>query len=506
MRKFHSFLRSPSALLIAGVVIAGGGIAGAQWRHSGMPDVNLIRWNQPTARPVQNIFPEAPPATTLQAFEAELTTIAERAGAAVVTVVAGQEGQGSGFIYRSDGWIVTNGHVADGHETVEVVMNDGRRLQGKVYSANDPTLDLALIKVDAKDLPTLRLADSDAVKTGQFAIAIGAPFGYENTVTIGHVSGLQRSNNIPVPGMSMLRSYYGMIQTDASINPGNSGGPLIDLAGNVIGVNSYIVSPTGLNVGAGFAIPAKTVKVFADEMIQTGRLKRAFLGVAPEELRPYELKELNLPGGARISEVESDTPAGRAGLRKGDIITKINGIVVKTEADVRLAMVAADPGDNVSIEYRRGNDTRTANVKVTSPPEAERATAPSRVTPNRGDIPDELRDFFERYGQERVPNTPSGPVRLGARIQALTDEVRKQYELPADAKGVVIIAIEPGSNAEELGLEVGDVLREINGKPVSSLDDVSAALEEARSSGKLSVRADRWKDGVRISINGAIAR
>ncbi|MBX3095565.1 MAG: trypsin-like peptidase domain-containing protein [Fimbriimonadaceae bacterium] len=516
MSKIQRVFRSPATLLIAGALIVGAGFAGAQLRHN-VSSPSMLNWSGAAVQPVGNVFPETGPATTLQEFENELTTMAEKAGTAVVTIVASDSGQGSGFVYRSDGWIVTNGHVADGNETVKVLFNDGKELEGKVYSANDPTLDIALIKVSASDLPTLRLADSDRIRVGQYAVAIGAPFGYESTVTIGHVSGLHRSATIPVRGMSALpeRAYYGMIQTDASINPGNSGGPLIDLSGNVIGVNSYIVSPTGTSVGAGFAIPAKTVRIVADEIIQSGKLKRAFLGLAPADLKPFELKEINLPGGARVATIDTDTPAGRAGLREGDIITKINGTPVLNEADVRIAMVAADPGDNVSIEYRRGNDTRSANVQVAAVPEDQRPQTrqpqSGRVIPD--EIPDDLRDRLERqfgipFGDETQPQTPesSGPVRLGARVQELTDETRTQYQLPKEAKGVVIISIDPNSNAAMLGLEIGDVLREINGKAVGSLDEVSAALQSASSTRKLTVRADRFVDGQRTSIQGAISR
>ena len=206
------------------------------------------------------------------------------------------------MIYTQDGWIITNDHVVAGADSVKVVMSDGREIDGEIHRIGDQQLDIALVKVKAKNLPTLKFSESDSVRVGQFAIAVGAPFGLANSVTVGHVSAIGRPG-LAGDRVSGPRVYRDMIQTDAAINPGNSGGPLINIDGEVIGINTTIYSPTGTSSGIGFAIPANIVRVVADEMIATGKFDRGFIGIEPVNLKPYQLKERKIDGGALVSSV-----------------------------------------------------------------------------------------------------------------------------------------------------------------------------------------------------------
>ncbi|MGE0002597.1 MAG: S1C family serine protease, partial [Fimbriimonadaceae bacterium] len=239
------------------------------------------------------------PRVSPNAMEEVFVNLADRASKAVVHITSdtrglsndqsGQTmmmgGEGSGFVYRADGWIVTNEHVVEGKKEVRVILADGRELLGKVTPVSDPQLDLAVVKVDASGLETLEFSPEKLVRPGQYAIAVGAPFGLENSVTIGHVSAISRQGTINDPRTGAARGYTGMIQTDASINPGNSGGPLIDIEGRVIGINTSIYSTTGGNNGIGFAIPSRVVKEVVDELITKGKFDRGLLGVVPRDLK-----------------------------------------------------------------------------------------------------------------------------------------------------------------------------------------------------------------------------
>ena len=237
-----------------------------------------------------------------------------------------RQGEGSGFIIRSDGYIMTNDHVVGDANKVKVITKEGREYDGTVIRAQDS--DLAIVKIDAKDLPALAFGDSSKLKAGQMCMAVGAPFGLENSVTFGHISALGRVNDIP--DMSMVqqgRRYADMIQTDASINMGNSGGPLLNVDGQVIGVNTAIYSPTGVSAGIGFAIPSNQAKFIGDMLIEKGKIVRSVIGVYPENLKEYEKKDMGITGGARVKgfppSEQSASPAKKAGILENDIVTKI---------------------------------------------------------------------------------------------------------------------------------------------------------------------------------------
>ena len=266
------------------------------------------------------------------------------------------QSQGSGFVYDEQGRVITNQHVVDGAESVSVRFADGTTYDAKVVGA-DPSTDIAVLAVDAPEsaLSPLELADSASVEVGEGVVAIGSPFGLEQTVTTGIVSALNRQitapNNFAIDGA---------IQTDAAINKGNSGGPLLDLSGKVIGVNSQIESESGGNDGVGFAVPSNTVARIARALIEDGSVEHAYLGVTTEDA----------DGGAGIAEVRAGTPAAEAGLRKGDVVTRIDGEAVRSADALRSSIDARKPGDTVELSIRRAGSTRTLTVTLGSRPNA----------------------------------------------------------------------------------------------------------------------------------------
>jgi putative serine protease PepD len=288
--------------------------------------------------------------------------IYEQSYKSVVEITVGgggtQQAQGSGFVYDDEGRIVTNQHVVDGAQSISVVLWNGQSYDATVVGA-DPSTDLAVLKVDAPAslLSPLQLADSSELAVGDAVIAIGSPFGLEQTVTSGIVSALNRQ--ITAPNNFAIDNA---IQTDAAINQGNSGGPLLDLSGKVIGVNSQIESESGGNVGIGFAVPADTVAKIADALIAEGSVEHAYLGVATEDVADSN--------GASISEVRAGTPAAEAGLENGDVVTKVNGANVDSADELRQLIDAKKPGDQVELTVRRDGDTTALEVTLGSRPSA----------------------------------------------------------------------------------------------------------------------------------------
>lgn len=421
-------------------------------------------------------------------------------------------GEGSGFIFRPDGYIITNDHVAGGYDKVTVVLADGREFPGKVTRAYDS--DLAIVKIEANDLPTLALADSNEVAAGEFAMAIGAPFGLENTVSVGHVSALHRADT-PIGD----RLYPDLIQTDTAINMGNSGGPLINVDGKVIGVNTAIFSPTGTSAGIGFAIPSSQVRVIAELLVSKGKLERSYMGVRPVALKGYQKSELGLPGGALLASVESDGPAAAAGLREGDIVTKIAGTPIVGAVDLRNQMLINPAGRKVRVEYVRDKKVGTADVELKAlPPEAAARMAPPasrtprmEMMPEDGRIPREFRDFFQDMprrgrpappqGEAPVPPMSEGP-RLGATVTTLDETARRQFSVPATAKGVLVAEVAPGSAAQTLGLQVGDVIVSVDGKPVETADALVAAIRAHKRGDTIRVKSTRYGQGSVATLEG----
>lgn len=431
---------------------------------------------------------------SLQQHEATLVGIADIVSQAVVNIKSlNQQGEGSGFIYRPDGWIVTNQHVVGDSEEVTVVLKDGRELKGKVIGADDQQIDLAVVKIDRKDLPFLNLANSDETKVGQMAIAVGAPFGLENTVTIGHVSALGRGSSAYDPRVG-ARDYTGLIQTDAAINPGNSGGPLINTNSEVIGVNSTILSTTQASAGIGFAIPSNVVKAVADELIATGKFDRGLIGAFITDPKPYQLEDRKLEAGVLVEDIQPDGPASRAGIQKGDFITKLDGEKLWDEMDLRIALYEKSPGDEVSVSYIRAGKEKTSKVKLSQP---QVQVAQNNTPQQRSPLEEFPFPFGERdQGNSQIqPPTQQGRVRLGVSIREIDETMRAQFDLPESAQGVLVVTVAPDSFAESVGLIPGDLIKEINGTKVSSPVEIGQVLAKVSWGDQVTIKYSRYEEG-----------
>lgn len=505
MSKWTETLRHPGFILGSGLTLGAAVVLATTAR--------LPRFSVPQAAPpmVARTASIGDPSVnrTLRETDQALVNVVEAVSPAVVNIdykIGSQTaGTGTGFIYRNDGWIVTNDHVVGDRTEVTVTLQDGRKFTGKVTTAKDAQYDVAVVKIDATNLPALTFADSDSIKPGQIAIAVGSPFGLESTVTIGHISAVGRGAQA-VMSPEGQRVYSGMIQTDAAINPGNSGGPLLDVDGNVVGINSMIYSSGSAmfgeasgSVGIGFAITSKVAKTVADRLIQTGKLERAFLGAKPDTLPPYRAKELNVPGGAilTVDDTLKQSPAREAGLKTNDVVVKIDSDVIKNELDVRTAMLKKAPNTNATVTYIRDGKTLTTSVKLAAVPQEVRTSAPVKPrsnSPFRFEIPD---DSQGNDGGDMLPMRPQGSVKLGAGVNELDDAVRSQFKVPADVRGVVVMSLNEGSLASKVGLEVGDVITSINGKPVTSVAAVRDAMASLKSGQSFKVEALRFVDGNR---------
>jgi serine protease Do len=303
--------------------------------------------------------------TPLGAEEANVVRIARQVSPAVVSVSQREGGSGSGVIVRSDGVILTNAHVVGMSRTVRVGLADGRRVEGRVVG-RDPSLDVAVVRIDEPNTPVAPIGDSDSLEVGQTAIAIGNPLGLERTVTTGVISAINRSPR----GIAL----DGLIQTDAAISPGNSGGPLLDSRGRVIGINTAVLRAPGAQ-GLGFAVPIKLAQNVAEQILATGRVVHSFLGVEFRDVEPEMAEQfrLNVREGIVVVAVEPSAPAERAGVARGDIITRVDDTPIKQGGDLRRVLRNRRPGDNVQITVvRMGGDTRTLNARLAEAPAAER--------------------------------------------------------------------------------------------------------------------------------------
>ncbi|MCX7705329.1 MAG: DegQ family serine endoprotease [bacterium] len=358
-----------------------------------------------------------------------------------------QEGLGSGFIVDEEGYILTNNHVIQGVDKILVkLMDSERRYEAKIIGT-DPRTDLALIKIDAgRRLPTVVLGDSEAIEIGEWAIAIGNPMGLEETVTIGVISAKGRS----VLGTS---PYEDFIQTDAAINPGNSGGPLVNIKGEVIGINTAIIAPY-MAQNIGFAIPINLAKKVFKELKSKGKVTRGFLGVylqpLTEELASsFGLKETK---GALVSDVIPDTPAEKAGLKPGDIILEFNGKPVSDVKDLQQKVADANVGDNAVLGIWREKKKITVPIKIAERPEEE---AIAKVGT----------ESMEKYWR-------------GLKVGDITEEIRIRYNIPAGIKGVIVIEVEQGSPADECEITPGTLIRKINDISISSVKEFQTTINK----------------------------
>ena len=354
-------------------------------------------------------------------------------------------GQASGFIVSQDGIILTNSHVVKDVSEIVVALNDGREFSGKVLG-QDPNTDIAVVKIDTKNLPFLALANSDELQIGQWAIAIGNPLGLQASLTVGVVSATGRNN------LDLAR-VEDFIQTDAAINRGNSGGPLLNLEGNVIGMNTAIftnASSGGGYMGIGFAIPSNMLKHIMDELIQTGTVTRGFLGVVLQQMDSNLAKAFNLDKteGALVAEINLGSPAEKAGLKQGDIILKYNKQLISNIAALRNAIALMKPGSSINLTVLR--EGKTLEIPI-----------------NIGTFP---------VDGEKAPVAEMKGNKYGFTVQELTPEIAKNYNYKEE-KGVVISKVDPSSTAAWAGLKPGTLILAVNQKKVNSVNDFNNALE-----------------------------
>jgi serine protease Do len=354
-----------------------------------------------------------------------------------------EHGIGSGVIISPDGYIVTNDHVVDGAVQMRVTLNDRRVLTAKLVGV-DKLTDLAVVKVDAHDLPSVAWGDSTKLKPGQTVLAFGSPFGYfQNSVTRGIVSAVNREN----PYRDDARKPGGYIQTDAAINPGNSGGALVNSHGELVGINTFIISNSGSFAGAGFAIPSQLVRATAEQLIKSGVVHHGYLGVSLNDVTPANASFFNLKTatGAIAAQVTPDSPAGKAGLKNGDVIDSLNGKKIENGSALQVAVSETAPGTTIELGIIRNGSSQTLSVKVGEyHKDAEIASDGDSAAPQKG--------------------------KLGLAVAELTPDVRQQLHVPQQVNGVAVQSVRPASPAEDAGLASGDVIVEVNRKPVTSAE------------------------------------
>jgi serine protease Do len=384
---------------------------------------------------------------------------------------------GSGFIIAPDGYIVTNNHVISAGEgrtqpveSITVTLADRREYKARVVG-RDPLTDLAVLKIEATGLPFVQFGNSQAVRVGDWSIAIGNPFGLGGTVTAGIISALHRDI-----GSGQYDRY---IQTDASINQGNSGGPLFDLNGNVIGINTAIFSPTGGNVGLGFAIPAELAKPVVDQLKATGAVKRGYLGVAIQRLTADIADGLGLPKdkGEIVANVEANGPAGRAGVKQGDVILKVAGREVDYDNSLSYIVATTPIGATVPIELLRDGKRMTLNATIVQRPSES-------VVAQRAGLPADGDDDQPADDAGKAPGIEAAKASLGITLQPITPALRQQLRIDEKVQGVVIAGISPSSDAAVKGLQRGDIILKIGQKPVTSPAEAAAAVDAERKAGK----------------------
>ena len=377
-----------------------------------------------------------------------------------------QAGLGSGVVISTDGYIVTNNHVIQGADEVLVSFDDGRELSAKVVG-RDPQTDIAVIKVDADDLPAVTFADSDRLEVGDRVLAIGNPFGIGETVTSGIVSAKGRRAGIGL-------EYEDFVQTDAAINPGNSGGALVDVQGRLIGINTAILSRSGGFQGVGLAVPANLVSQVADSLVKNGKVVRGYLGVQTQDLTAALAETLDLPSrqGALVAHIEPGTPAAKAGLKNGDVIVSLDGTPVEDSHRLSFAVGARPPGSKLELEVIRDGKRR-------------KLTAVTATRPNfRGGQPNADDDLQASAADTGVLN--------GVAVDDLRPQTRQQLGLPRHLEGAVVTQVDPDSAAARAGLRPGDVILEINRQPVTS----------ARAAADLTAKSDKKKTLVRVWSRG----
>jgi serine protease Do len=361
-----------------------------------------------------------------------------------------EHGIGSGVVISPDGYIVTNNHVIDGAVDIRVTMTDRRILKAKLIGA-DKLTDLAVIKVEGSNLPSVPWGDSAALRPGQTVLAFGNPYGFRFTVTRGIVSALNRPN----PFSEDRRKPGEFIQTDAAINPGNSGGPLVDARGEVVGINTFLVSPSGTFSGMGFAIPSQIVRPTVETLIRDGKVTHGYIGIGISDVTPENSKFFDLTEntGALVSQVEPNSPGAKGGLKVGDVITELNGQAVSDAGQLQMEVGQKRPDSTIKLTVLR--DGKSLELPVTLEAMGSR-------------------DAEGRGGSD----ADHGKPRWGVGLSDLTPDMREQIQAPSDVHGALIEQVQPGSAADNAGLQRGDVIVQVNRHDVQSAADVQKALSD----------------------------
>ena len=363
-----------------------------------------------------------------------------------------QRGLGSGVIVSQDGYILTNNHVVHGADVIKVVLNDRREFTAKVVGT-DPQSDLAVVKIDAKDLPAVTFADSSNVEVGDRVLALGNPFGLGQTVTSGMVSALGRA--------TLGLEYQDFIQTDAAINPGNSGGALVDVKGRLVGINTAILSRSGGFQGIGFAIPSDLARSVMKQLVSSGKVVRGYLGVQIQDIDPELADAFKLQdrSGAIVAEGVPGAPAAKAGLKSGDVITEFDGEKVVDGRRLKLAVAEVRPGKDVTVKVLR--EGKPVEIKVAVGELPGKGASASRS------------DSGQLDSDEGTLN--------GVGVGDLDPQMRREFDIPSKVQGVLVTEVEPSSKAAEAGLQPGDVIQEINQQTVRTADDAIRMTENPES-------------------------
>ena len=364
-----------------------------------------------------------------------------------------QVGQGSGFIISEDGYILSNNHVVGEADKITVALNDGREFKAELIGA-DPPSDVAVIKIDAKGLPVVKLGDSDALEVGDWAIAVGNPFGLNASLTVGVVSAKGRTN------LGMAQDgilFQDFIQTDAAINPGNSGGPLLNIEGEAIGLNTAIFSLSGGYQGVGFAIPINMAKSIKNQLIETGKVVRGFVGIMGSEVDPKVAKAMELDNinAIQILQVVEDTPAAKAELKAGDIILKLDGKDIKGWDIFRNTIAMTAPGTKIELMILRDSKKKKINVTIGSLDEGM-----------------------------KLAEAGQGVKKLGLQVQELTPELSSKFGYEG-LNGVIVSSVEPGSEAEKAGVEEGMLILRVDRRRVSSVKEFNDAYDKSIGDGDI---------------------
>lgn len=387
---------------------------------------------------------------------------------------------GSGVIVDANGYIVTNNHVVEGATQITVTLSDRREFSAKVVGA-DPKTDLAVVKIDAKNLPALKWAEYENLQVGDLVLAVGSPFGLSSTVTLGIISALGRGN-------VGIADYEDFIQTDAAINPGNSGGALVNLSGDLIGINTAIFSRTGGSEGIGFAIPSSIALDIVESLQKTGKVVRGWMGVAIQEITPALAKSFKLPEqrkGVLISDVNENGPSHAAGIKRGDVVIGFNGKEVLNVSQLRNLVARTMVGKDAQVKVLRDGKEQTIAVKV-----AERPT-------------DEML-------AKKEPSPPKDPVETvklpdnvlaSLRVQALDAATMSQLNIPAKMTGVVVTSVENGGPAEAAGLQRGDVIQEVNHEVVKTLEDYQKASSVLKKDELAVLLLSRQGNSLFVAVN-----